>query len=153
MCPIKKLRFLKLVFASCSLSLQRVMSQSIPTGYNSPGNPRGFAQKACPGGRYLIFESWPGAENSTRTGIMWKMKLKLQNIAWIKFLQMKTKKKQVEFLTFFEVYVFFSIEFFLVFGSIFWFYCHTLQNNLRSCLWLVYLKFSLGYGFPRPPFA
>ena len=55
-----------------------VMSQSIPTGYIPPGNPRGFAQKTCPGGRDLTFESCPGAGNSTRTGIMWKMEVKLQ---------------------------------------------------------------------------
>ena len=65
------------------------MSQSIPTGYI----PRALAQKACPGGWDLIFESCPGAGNSTRARIMWKTKLKLQKIAWIKFLQVKAKKK------------------------------------------------------------
>ena len=55
------------------------MSQSIPTGYiPPPGNPRGLAQKTCPGGRDLTFESCPGGENSTRTGILWKMEMKLQ---------------------------------------------------------------------------
>ena len=49
------------------------MSQSIPTGYIPPGNPRGFAQKNCPGGRDLTFESCPGAGNSTRAGILWKV--------------------------------------------------------------------------------
>ena len=29
-----------------------------------------------------------------------------KKIAWIKFLQVKTKKKQAEFFTFFEIYVF-----------------------------------------------
>ena len=53
------------------------MSQSIPTGYIPPGNP-GISPKNLPGGRDLTFESWPGAENSTRTGILWKMKVKLQ---------------------------------------------------------------------------
>ena len=81
------------------------MSQSIPTGYIPPGNPQGLAQKTCPEGLDLTFESCPAAGNSTRTGILWKMKVKLQKIAWIKFLQVKTKK-QAEFLTFFEVYVF-----------------------------------------------
>ena len=33
------------------------MSQSFPTGYISPGNPRGLAQKHCPGGQDLTFES------------------------------------------------------------------------------------------------
>ena len=55
-----------------------VMSQSIPTGYIPPGKPQGLAQKTCPGGRDLTFESCPGAGNSTRTGILWKMKVKLQ---------------------------------------------------------------------------
>ena len=52
------------------------MSQSIPTGYIPPGNPRGLAQKDCPGGRDLTFESCPGAGNSTRAGILWKLKVK-----------------------------------------------------------------------------
>ena len=56
------------------------MSQSIPTGYipPPPGNPRELAQKTCPGGRDLTFESCPRAGNSTRPGILWKMKVKLQ---------------------------------------------------------------------------
>ena len=88
------------------LLLLLLMSQSIPTGYiPPPGNPRGLAQKTCPGGRDLTFEICPGAGNSTRAGILWKMKTKLQKIAWIKFLQVK-RKKQAEFLTFFEVYAF-----------------------------------------------
>ena len=53
-----------------------IMSQSIPTGYIPPGNPRGLAQKHCPGGRDLTFESCPGAGNSTRAGILWKFKVK-----------------------------------------------------------------------------
>ena len=55
-----------------------LMSQSIPTGYIPPGNPQGLAQKTFLGGRDLTFESCPGAGNSTRTGILWKMKVKLQ---------------------------------------------------------------------------
>ena len=27
------------------------------------------------------------------------------------------------------------------------------HKNMRSCPWLVYLKFSLGYGYPHPLFA
>ena len=54
----------------------RLMSQSIPTGYIPPGNPRGLAQKDCPGGRDLTFESCPVAGNSTRAGILWKLKVK-----------------------------------------------------------------------------
>ena len=70
-------------------------------GTSPPGNPQGLAQKTCLGGRDLTFESCPGAGNSTRAGILWKMKLKLQKTALIEFLHVK--KKQVEFLTFFEV--------------------------------------------------
>ena len=53
-----------------------VTSQSIPTGYIPPGNPRGLAQKYCPGGRDLTSESCPGAGNLTRAGILWKFKVK-----------------------------------------------------------------------------
>ena len=35
--------------------------QSVPTGYIPPDNPRGLAQKDCPGGRDLTYESCPGA--------------------------------------------------------------------------------------------
>ena len=38
--------------------------------------PRGLAQKHCPGGRDLTFESCPGAGNSTRAGILRKFKVK-----------------------------------------------------------------------------
>ena len=41
-----------------------------------PGNPRGLAQKHCPGGRDLTFESCPEAGNSIRAGILWKFKVK-----------------------------------------------------------------------------
>ena len=53
------------------------MCQSVPTGYiPPPGNPRGLAQKHCPGGRDLTFDSCPGARNSTRAAILWKFKVK-----------------------------------------------------------------------------
>ena len=132
------------------------MSQLIPTGYMPSGNPWGLAQKTCRRGQDLTFESCKGAENSTKAGILWKIKLKLQKIAWIKFLQVKTKKKQVEFFTFFEVYCmcFFNSLIFPGLWVILWFYCHTyLTKNLRSCRWLVYLKFTLGYSYPHPLFA
>ena len=45
-------------------------------GTSPPGNPRGLAQKHCPEGRDLTFESCPGAGNSTRAGILWKFKVK-----------------------------------------------------------------------------
>ena len=121
------------------------MSQSIPTGYIPPGNPRGLVQKTCPGGRDLIVESCPRAGNSTRAGIMWKMKLKLKKIAWIKFLQVKTntKKKTSRFFDLFRGLRVFSIEFFLVYGSIFWFCCHTYFTKISeelplACLFEVF---------------
>ena len=44
---------------TCSFDLSEasksVMSQSIPTGYIPPGNPRGLAQKTCPGGSGFDF--------------------------------------------------------------------------------------------------
>ena len=81
-------------------------SQSIPTGYISRATPV-ISSKYLPGGRDLTFKSCPRAVNSTRAGILCKMKVKFQKIAWISCLQVKTtKKKQVEFLTIFEVYVF-----------------------------------------------
>ena len=107
--------------------------------YSPPGNPRGFPQKTCPEGGNLAFESCPGAENSTRIGILRKMRVKLQKkIAWIKFLRVKTKTSWIFDL--FRGLRVFSIAFFLVFGSIFWFCYHTyLTKHLRSCHWLVYI--------------
>ena len=116
-----------------------VVSQSIPTGYIPPGNPRGLAQKTCPGGRDLTFESCPGAGNSTRTRILWKMKVKRQKNSVDQIFTGENKKKQAEILTFLGLCVF-SMEFFLVYGSMFWFCYHTyLTKNLRSCPWLVYI--------------
>ena len=116
---------LNLTAVDCTLIIQRegatgqsiqhlIMFQSIPTGYIPPGNPRGLAQKTCPGGWDLIFESCPGAGNSTRAGIMWKMELNLQKNSVDQIFtgeNKKKQKKQVEFLTFFEVYVFFQWNF------------------------------------------
>ena len=97
----------------------RVMSQSIPTGYIPPGNPWGLAQKTCPGGgRDLTFESCPGAENSTRTGILWKMKVNLKKSS-VNQIFTGENKKQAEFLTFFEVYVFSQWNFCWSMGSFF----------------------------------
>ena len=45
-------------------------------GTSPPGDPRGLAQKDSPGGRDLTFESCPGAGNSTRAGILWKLQVK-----------------------------------------------------------------------------
>ena len=45
-----------------------IMSQSIPTGYIPPGQPREISSKTLSGGRDLTFESCLGAGNSTRAG-------------------------------------------------------------------------------------
>ena len=100
------------------------MSQSVPTGYiPPPGNPQGLAQKTCPGGRDLTFESCPGAGNSTRTGILWKMKVKLQKNSVDQIFTGENKYK-LNFDLFRGLRVL-SMEFFLVYGSIIWFCCHT----------------------------
>ena len=87
------------------------MSQSIPTGYIPPGQPWRLTQKTCQGGWDLTFESCPGAGNSTRAEILWKMKLKLQKHSMYQNFtgeNKSTKKKHVEYFTFFEVYLFFQ---------------------------------------------
>ena len=66
----------------------------------------------------------------TRAGIMWKMKLKLQKNSVDQILTGENKKKNKKKKTsrifdLFRGLRVFSIEFFLVYGSIFWFYCHT----------------------------
>ena len=131
------------------------MSQSIPTGCIPPGNPWGLAQKTCPGGQDLAFESCPGGGNSRSFGILWKMKLKhSQKNSVDQIFTGENKKKTSRIFYLFRSLRVFSIEFFLVYGSIFWFYCHTyLTKNLKSFPWLVYLKFPLGYGYPHPLFA
>ena len=52
------------------------MSQSIPAGYTPLWATPGILSKNLPGGRDLTFENCPGARNWTRTGILWKMKVK-----------------------------------------------------------------------------
>ena len=95
------------------------MSQSIPTGYVPSGNPRGLAQKTCPGGRDLRFESCPGPGNSTKTGIFWKMKLTLQKNSVDQISTGETKKNKKNFLPFTRLKCFF-------------------QSNF-SCLWVNFL--------------
>ena len=56
--------------------IERLCLSQFQLGTFTPGNPRGLAQKHCPGGRDLTFESCPGAGNSTRAGILWKFKVK-----------------------------------------------------------------------------
>ena len=133
------------------------MSQSIPTGYirPPPPPPPALAQKTCPRGRDLTFESCPGAGNSTRAGILWKMKLKLQKNSVDQIFTGENKISRIFYLfRGLHCTCFFFNGTFLVCGSIFWLCCHTyLTKNLRSCPWLVYLKFLLGYCYPHLLFA
>ena len=69
------------------------------------------------------------------------MKVKLQKIAWIKFLQVKTRK-QVEFLTIFEVYVFsqwnFASSIGQFFGSAVTYTLQTAEELPLACLFEVF---------------
>ena len=47
------------------------MPQSIPTGYIPRATPGDSLKENCPGSRDLTFESYLGAGNSTRAGILW----------------------------------------------------------------------------------
>ena len=114
----------------------------------SPGQPPGFPQKAFPGGRDLTFESCPGAGNSTRTGILWKMKVKLQKKNSVDQIFTGENKKQAEFFSFFEVYVFLNgifpglwVNFLVLLSHI------PYKKSEELPLACLYLKFSLGYGF------
>ena len=69
------------------------MSQSIPTGYIPPGNPLGLAQKPCLGGSGFDFRKLPGGRESTRTRILWKMKVKLQKYSVDQIFTGENKKQ------------------------------------------------------------
>ena len=75
----------------------------LPRAKNDGKTPRGTCPKNLPGGWDLTFEFCPGAGNSTRAGTLCKRDLKLKKIAFIKFLQVKTKKTSRIF-DLFEVY-------------------------------------------------
>ena len=130
------------------------MSQSIPTGYIPPGNPRGLAQKTFPGGRDLTFESCPGAGNSTRTGILWKIEVKLQkhSARGSNFYRWKQKNKP-NFLPFSSFTCFLNGIFpglwvnFLVLLS------HIPYKNLRSCPGLFIFEVFTGLWLSTPTFV
>ena len=66
------------------LMYQLVCLSQFQLGTSRPGNPRGLAQKNCPGDPDLTFESCPGAGNSTSVMInTWcpKKLLKMENTA------------------------------------------------------------------------
>ena len=87
------------------------MSQSVPTGYILPSNPWGLAKKTCLGGQDFMFDSCPGARNSTRTRILWKMKVTLQRNSVDQIFTGENKNK----LNFRGLRVL-PMEFFLVYG-------------------------------------
>ena len=103
-----------------------------------PRNPRGLAQKTCPGGQDLTFENCPVAGNSTRTRILWKMKVKLKKVAWINFLQVKTKNKP-NFLPFSRFTCFLNGIFAGLWVNFLVMLSHIPYKILRSCPWLVYI--------------
>ena len=120
---------LNFIFTGLHAKTRQVYISFNSNWVHPPGNPRGLAQKTCPGGRDLTFESCPGAGNSTRTEILWKMKVKLQKNS-VDQIFTGENKKQAEFHTFFEVYVFsqwnFSWSMAQLFGSAI---THTLQKT------------------------
>ena len=56
----------------------------------------------------MTFESCQGSGNSTRAGILWKMKLNLKKSSVDQIFTGENKKKQVEFLTFLKFTCFFD---------------------------------------------
>ena len=86
---------------------------------HAPGQPPGISSKNLPMGQHLTFESCPGAGNSTKAGILWKMKLKLQKIAWIKFLWRAISSKILSsflqyFIYFFDALYFYKTIFYFM---------------------------------------
>ena len=118
-----------------------LMSQSIPTGYIPPGNLRELAQKTCPGVGIWLLKVARGVGIRQGPGFCGKCKWNFQKIACsVDQIFKGENKKQAEFFNLFRGVRVFSMEFFLVYGSIFWFCYHTyLTKNLRSCPWLVYI--------------
>ena len=74
------------------------VSSQFQLGTSPPVNPRGLAQKTCPGvGIWLLKVAWrPGIRQGP--DICGKWKWNFEKIAWIRFLQVK--KKQADFWPF-----------------------------------------------------
>ena len=132
-------------FLSDGLSYVSVNSNCV----HPPPPLQGLAQKACPGGRDLAFESCSGAGNSTRTRILWKMKVKLPKNS-VGQIFTGQNKKQAEFLTFFEVTCFLNgifpglwVNFLVLLSHI------PYKKSEELSLACLYLKFSLGNGYPH----
>ena len=99
----------------------------------------------------MAFESCPGAGDSTRARILWKMKLKLKKNSLVQIFTGENKKKTKQTNRIFHLFRGLFCFFNRIFPGLWVNFFHTyLTKNLRSCPWLVCLKFSLGYGYPHP---
>ena len=99
-------------------------------GTSTHDNSRGLTQKNLPGGRDLASESCPGAKNSTRARILWKMKMKLPNNSVNQIFTGENKKKTSWFFYLFRFLRVFSMDFFLVYGSMLWLCYHTCLTKI-----------------------
>ena len=92
-----------------------------------PGNSRGLAEKVARG---------PGIRQGP--GFCGKWNCNFKKIAWIKFLQVKTQKpnKTSRVFDLFRGLRVFSTEFFLVYGSFVWFYCHAYLTKFAPGLFI-----------------
>ena len=126
-----------------------IVSRSILTGYIPPGQPTEIISKNLPGGRDLTFESCPGAGNSTRTRILWKMKVKLQKNSVDQIFTGENENK-LNFLPFSRFTCFLNG----IFPGLWVNYLVLLSHiPYKKCEELplagLYLKFSLGYDYPH----
>ena len=82
------------------------MSQSIPTGYIPPGQPLGISSKNLPGGLGFDFRKLPGGREFDKGRDYVENESETSKYSMDQIFTGENKKKQVEFLTFFEVCVF-----------------------------------------------
>ena len=113
-------------------------------------HPPRISSKNLPGGRDLTFESCPGAGNSTRTEILSKMKVKLQKNS-VDQIFTGENKKQADFTPFSRFTCFLNgifpglwVNFLVLLSHI------PYKKPEELPLACLYLKFSLGYGYPHP---
>ena len=131
-------------YQNCSLLYSVIGKQcqfALATGIHYPAKPARWQSVSPIMSQSILWllkvAQGPGIRQ--RPGFGGKWKWNFQKIAWIKFLQVKTKKTSWIF-DFFQGLCVFSMDFFLVYGSILWFCYHTyLMKNLRSCPCLVYI--------------
>ena len=114
------------------------------------GQLSGISSKNLPGGWELTFESCPGVVNLTRTEILWPMKMKLPKNSMDQIFTSENKKNKLNFLPFSRFTCFLNGFFpglwvnFLVLLS------HMPYKNSEELpLACLYLRFSLGYGYPH----